>query len=129
MIQITLSFNTGAEAAAALAMLYPTAPAPVIDPPKPVVEQPKPEKPKAQKPEPKAEPAEPVVEQPKPAEPAAMDYSVVQKAAFRLAAINRDAAVATAQAMGVPTFKALPPERWPEAVAAIEAKIAELEAA
>jgi hypothetical protein len=58
-----------------------------------------------------------------------VEYAQVQKAAFRLAGLSRDAAVSLAQSMGVPNFKALPSERWGEALAAIEAKVAELEAA
>lgn len=65
---------------------------------------------------------------PAPASPG-IDYKEVQTAAFKLAGLNRDAAIALAKSMGVSTFKELPAERWAEARDAILAKIAELEVA
>lgn len=66
-------------------------------------------------PEPKAEPSAPSV-----------DYPTLQKAVFALAGKNREAAGAMAATFGVKTFKELDSSRWAEALAAVNAKIAEL---
>lgn len=57
----------------------------------------------------------------------AIDYKDLQAAVFKLAGKSRAAALEVNQAMGVKTMKELPPERWADALAAVEAKIAELE--
>jgi hypothetical protein len=103
------------------------------------------DKPKADKP--KAEPKAEVAADPKPAaEPSApeapaaqtassseaspsVDYPVLQKAVFALAGKSRDAAAAVAAGFGVKTFKELPADQWGDALAAVNAKLAELEAA
>lgn len=75
-----------------------------------------------------AEPAaapEPKVENSAPA----VEYPVLQKAVFTLAGKSRDAASAVAQSFGVKTFKDLTADKWADALAAVNAKLAELEAA
>jgi len=61
--------------------------------------------------------------------PSAVEYPVLQKAVFTLAGKSRDAASAVAASFGVKTFKELDAKRWGEALAAVQAKTAELEAA
>jgi hypothetical protein len=61
-----------------------------------------------------------------PAPAAAVEYPVLQKAVFTLAGKSRDAAAAVAASMGVKTFKELPADKWADALAAVNAKIAEL---
>jgi hypothetical protein len=46
-----------------------------------------------------------------------------------LAGKSRDAAAAVAGSFGVKTFKELPEGKWADALAAVNAKVAELEAA
>lgn len=58
--------------------------------------------------------------------PAAVEYSVLQKAVFTLAGKSREAAAAVAASFGVKTFKELDATRWAEALAAVNAKIAEV---
>ena len=57
---------------------------------------------------------------------APVEYPVLQKAVFTLAGKSREAAAAVAASMGVKTFKELDQCKWPEALAAVNAKIAEL---
>lgn len=94
----------------------------------------------AAKPSPKATPApapaaqvEPPASSPAPApSPAAgatLDYPTLQKAVFALAGKSREAATQVFAALGVKNAKELPETRWPEALAAVNAKLAELEAA
>lgn len=54
-----------------------------------------------------------------------VEYAVLQKAVFTLAGKSRDAAAAVAASFGVKTFKELDSTRWAEALAAVNAKIAE----
>lgn len=70
----------------------------------------------------------PVVEAPTEA-PTAVDYPTLQKAVFALAALNREAVVATASSFGVKTFKELDQGKWAAALEAVQAKLAELKAA
>jgi hypothetical protein len=58
-----------------------------------------------------------------------VEYPVLQKAVFALAGKSREAAAAVAASMGVKTFKELPADKWGDALAAVNAKLAELEAA
>lgn len=58
-----------------------------------------------------------------------VEYPVLQKAVFALAGKSREAAAALAASMGVKTFKELPEAKWAEALAAVTAKLVELEAA
>lgn len=58
-----------------------------------------------------------------------VEYPVLQKAVFALAAKSRDAASALVASFGVKTFKDLESERWAEALAAVKKKLEELEAA
>lgn len=100
-------------------------------------DKPKAEKPKAEpKPEVAADP-KPVAEPSEPEAPAAqtassseaspsVDYPVLQKAVFALAGKSRDAAAAVAAGFGVKTFKELPADQWAAALAAVNAKLAEL---
>lgn len=55
-----------------------------------------------------------------------VDYPTLQKAVFTLAGKSRDAAAALAASFGVKTFKELPESKWAEALAAVQAKTAEL---
>ncbi len=55
-----------------------------------------------------------------------VEYPVLQKAVFALAGKSREAAAAVAQSFGVKTFKELPADKWADALAAVNAKIAEL---
>lgn len=71
----------------------------------------------------------PVVEAPAEEQPAVVDYPTLQKAVFALAALNREAVVATASSFGVKTFKELDPGKWAAALEAVQAKLAELKAA
>lgn len=142
MIEIKLSFASVDEAIAYL-QGHSTAPATLG-----AAEQPE-TKPPAPAPKPKAEktaspPAAAASSQPETAaaspasSPAAsasapagdvVDYPTLQKAVFALAGKSREAAGAVAAAFGVKTFKELPDTRWGEALAAVLAKSAELEAA
>jgi hypothetical protein len=58
-----------------------------------------------------------------------VDYPTLQKAVFALAGKSREAAAAVASSFGVKTFKELPEAKWAEALAAVNDKLAELEAA
>ena len=58
--------------------------------------------------------------------PAAVDYPTLQKAVFALAGKSREAAAAVAASFGVKTFKELPEAKWADALAAVQAKTAEL---
>lgn len=60
---------------------------------------------------------------------ASVDYPTLQKAVFALAGKSREAAAAVAASMGVKTFKELPEDKWAGALVAVNAKLAELEAA
>lgn len=88
--------------------------------PAPVVESPS-------DPKPVAEPSAPAAT----AAPAAssIDYATLQKAVFKLAGLSREETMALAKSFGVGTFKELPETKWPEALIAVNAKIAELEVA
>lgn len=78
-------------------------------------------------PKPAAEPSAPAAPAASPASsPAPVEYPVLQKAVFTLAGKDKAAAMAIAAEMGVKTFKDLPADRWAEALAAVNAKIAEL---
>ena len=90
--------------------------------------------PQAAKAEPQAAKAEPQAaeapaEAPAEEQPTAVDYPTLQKAVFALAAINREAVIATAGAFGVKTFKELDQSKWAAALEAVQAKVAELKAA
>ena len=64
---------------------------------------------------------------PAPAPAPAIEYTVLQKAVFTLAGKSREAAAAVAASFGVKTFKDLPADKWADALAAVNAKLAELE--
>lgn len=143
MIQLTYTFSSQAELAAHLAALQgqaaPAAPeAAPAKKSKPATSAPAPAVPAPTAPI--AEAA--VVDAPEPkqtsesattppaaapaAEPAAIDYGVLQKAVFILAAKSREACAKLVAEFGVKTFKELDQSRWPEALAAVNSKIAEL---
>ncbi len=139
MIQITLNF-TSIEAARAALLDIPTSVlvgAPPVDAPKsvqapaPAAGQPTakesaaPKKTAAEK----APPA-PSVETAAPASTAAetVDYAVLQKAVFTLAGKSREAAASVAAGFGVKTFKELPQDKWADALAAVNEKLAIVEA-
>ena len=54
-------------------------------------------------------------------------YPTLQKAVFTLAGKSREAAAAVVASFGVKTFKDLPADKWADALAAVNAKLAELE--
>lgn len=56
----------------------------------------------------------------------AVDYPTLQKAVFALAGKSRDKAASVAAGLGVKTFKDLPDTRWAEALAAVNAALAEV---
>ena len=58
-----------------------------------------------------------------------VDYPTLQKAVFALAGKSREAAAAVASSFGVKTFKELRVDKWADALAAVNAKLAELESA
>lgn len=60
---------------------------------------------------------------------ASVDYPTLQKAVYQLAGKSREAATELCATFGVKTFKELPDTKWGEALAAVTAKISELEAA
>lgn len=62
-----------------------------------------------------------------PAPASTIEYTVLQKAVFALAGKSREAAAAVAASFGVKTFKDLPADKWADALAAVNAKLAELE--
>jgi len=133
MIKLTLHFSSVAAARKALnelpedlfAHVGEISPAPEQEKPAP-----KPKAEKTVKPEPAPTPtiAEPVAVLEQKAEPSApaVDYPTLQKAVFALAGKSREAAAEVAKSFGVPTFKNLEEARWGEALAAVNAKIAEL---
>ena len=67
----------------------------------------------------------PTVE-PLPGVAPAVPYIELQKSVFLLAGKNRDAAIALVSSFGVRTFKDLDAARWPEALLAVNSKIAEM---
>lgn len=133
MIEIKLSFTSIDEAIAYLARNKTDAG------PLPVIEAPKPEAEKTASPPAAAVSSQPETAAASPASspeasasaPAAdaVDYPTLQKAVFALAGKSREAAGAVAASLGVKTFKELPDTRWGEALSAVLAKTAELEAA
>lgn len=58
-----------------------------------------------------------------------IDYPTLQKAVFKLAGASREAAGEVSASFGVKTFKDLDASKWDEALAAVNAKIVELETA
>jgi hypothetical protein len=72
---------------------------------------------------------EPAASQEPAADEGVLDYAVLQKAVFALAGKSRDAALAVNQQFNVKTMKELPEDKRREALAAVNAKIAELEVA
>lgn len=58
-----------------------------------------------------------------------VEYPVLQKAVFALAAKSREAVMALAATFGVKSFKELDPGKYAEALTAVEAKTAELDVA
>lgn len=123
MISITLNFKS-IEAARAALLEIPLSALPGGEDSKQAAEV---------KPAKTAKPAkqEPVQEAaPAPTEaPTAVDYPTLQKAVFALAALNREAVIATAGSFGVKTFKELDQSKWAAALEAVQAKVAELKAA
>lgn len=145
MIQITLTFATLAAARAALleipesVLVQATSTGPQIDLPlvqaahQAAATDAKPEAKKAKKSEPAAPAPEQLGSEKKPADPVespapqpAVEYVVLQKAVFALAGKSRDAAAAVAASFGVKTFRDLSPDRWAEALTAVQAKMAEV---
>jgi hypothetical protein len=99
------------------------------------VKAPKAEKSKevAADPKPAAEPSTPEAPAAQTAssdEPAtSVDYPTLQKAVFALAGKSREAAASVAASFGVKTFKELDASKWGDALAAVNDKLADLEAA
>lgn len=152
MIEILLKFNTVAEAAAALAKfngqqlgattVSTVALAGVSTAEKDAVQgKATTEKPKAEKAAtPSPAPAPTVAATPPSAgtgqtDAQAVDYPTLQKAVFKLSGIVKGAdldaqehVLSIAKGLGADTFKVLKPEQWADALAAVNAKIADLEA-
>lgn len=130
MISITLNFKSIEAARAALLEIPVTALVGGVEADKQnaEVKPAKAAKPAKQEaaPEVKAEPQ--AAEAPTEA-PTAVDYPTLQKAVFALAALNREAVIATAGSFGVKTFKELDQSKWAAALEAVQAKVAELKAA
>lgn len=141
MITITLQFKTHYAALAALAaipaneLVGDPRPEPEATPaPKPTrAAKPAAQAPDATSPATAPAPAAPVETAPTPASdttpPAAapsVEYPVLQKAVFALAGKSRDAAAAVAASFGVKTFKELDSTKWADALAAVNAKLAEV---
>lgn len=150
MIQVTLSFNTLAEALAALtaangaavpaAVSTSTGNAPAAKPAAPAsapaAAAPSPAKTQAAAsatpppaPAPKADPAPAAAAAETPSLAGEAGYKVLQAAVFELARVNKDAAMGIAASMGVKHMKDLAEDRRPEALTAVKAKLAELTAA
>ena len=136
MISITLNFKSIEAARAALLEIPLSALAGGEDSKQAADVKPaKTAKPAKQEPVQDAAPAPEVTAEPQAAEApaeeqlAAVDYPTLQKAVFALAAINREAVIATAGSFGVKTFKELDQSKWAAALEAVQAKIAELKAA
>lgn len=137
MIQVTLTFTSLSAALKALreipestlnGALTDITPAEEVaaEPlPKPAKKTPKPSPAPALAAVPAPPTAEPTVD-PLPGVAPAVSYAELQKAVLLLAGKNRDAALALASSMGVKTFKELDAARWPEALVAVNSKIAEL---
>ena len=132
MISITLNFKSIEAARAALLEIPLSALAGGEDSKQAADVKPaKTAKPAKQEPVQDAAPAPEVTAEPQATEeqPAAVDYPTLQKAVFALAAINREAVIATASSFGVKTFKELDQSKWAAALEAVQAKVAELKAA
>ena len=132
MISITLNFKSIEAARAALLEIPLSALAGGEDSKQAAEVKPaKTAKPAKQEPVQEAAPAPEVKAEPQATEeqPAAVDYPTLQKAVFALAAINREAVIATASGFGVKTFKELDQSKWAAALEAVQAKVAELKAA
>lgn len=135
MISITLNFKSIEAARAALLEIPLSALAGGEDSKQAAEVKPaKTAKPAKQEPVKEAAPAPEVTAEPQAAEapteaPTAVDYPTLQKAVFALAALNREAVIATAGSFGVKTFKELDQSKWAAALEAVHAKVAELKAA
>lgn len=135
MISITLNFKSIEAARAALLEIPLSALAGGEDSKQAAEVKPaKTAKPAKQEPVQEAAPAPEVTAEPQAAEapteaPTAVDYPTLQKAVFALAALNREAVIATAGSFGVKTFKELDQSKWAAALDAVQAKVAELKAA
>lgn len=132
MISITLNFKSIEAARAALLEIPVTALVGGVEADKQnaEVKPAKAAKPAKQDPVQEAAPAPEVTAEPQAAEaPTAVDYPTLQKAVFALAALNREAVIATAGSFGVKTFKELDQSKWAAALEAVQAKVAELKAA
>lgn len=140
MIQVTLSFTTIDKAIQALRGIPEAdlAMGTVKDTPAPAPAKPQAEKTATPAASPAATPAaasesakkpEPAASQEPAADEGVLDYAVLQKAVFALAGKSKDAALAVNASFGVKTMKELPEAKRREALAAVNAKIAELEVA
>lgn len=135
MISITLNFKSIEAARAALLEIPLSALAGGEDSKQAADVKPaKTAKPAKQEPVQEAAPAPEVTAEPQAAEaptetPTAVGYPTLQKAVFALAALNREAVIATAGSFGVKTFKELDQSKWAAALEAVQAKVAELKAA
>jgi hypothetical protein len=123
VIKMTLEFATADEA---IAFLQPRQPsAPVTKAPAPKATATPAATPTAS---PTASPAssqKPAGEAPK-ADGAKVEYKDLQQAVMKLAGKSRDEAAALVATFNVKTFKELPEDKWAEALAAVNAKLAEL---
>ncbi len=136
MIQITLTFSSIAQAVAALRDIPENSliqvPRVVDKTPEKVAGKPaaaEVEKPKSKPAAPAADTsaAETKADAPEvKAEEGVLDYAVLQKAVFALAGKSKEAALEVNSKFGVKTMKDLPESKRREALAAVNAKIAEL---
>ena len=139
MIQVTLNFPDQAALLAFFAAPAALAPVPAVkgEPLKSTAEKVTPTKPAkgegADKPSAQPATTAEVKADPKPQEDTtssakpseSVDYPTLQKAVFALAGKSRDKAAAVAGSFGVKTFKELPEAKWADALAAVNAALAE----
>lgn len=107
----------------------PAAPAPApkeAAAPAPAAESPSDPKPSAAAPAAEAPQSAASTAAPADSQTGTVDYPTLQKAVFTLAGKSREAAGAVAASFGVKTFKELDTSKWGDALAAVNAKIAEL---
>lgn len=102
------------------------APAPTASAPASATEAASDPKPPAAAPAAEAQPSAASTAAPADSQTGTVDYPTLQKAVFTLAGKSREAAAAVAASFGVKTFKELDASKWGDALAAVNAKIAEL---
>lgn len=117
-ITVTMTFDT---MAAAVAFMQGQPSDRIVTAPVAAAPAPKAAKPAAAAPAPKAAPPAPA-----PAAAAAIPYTTLQKAVFELASKDEDKVKALMAEQGNRTFKQLTPEEYPDALARVQAALAEV---